>query len=156
MTSLFTYMCEDCLAPVTLSDLEVEALRGADGLPQIRCTACEARAHRPRPAYHYRGRRWELRRDQGCIVSWREPDGSEHVRHEPGHVHEALRELLRHVPSGSQVLSISTPASVLRDVQGPARTAAGSRSIPDPYQAERALLGSLGRADLLPPQARRS
>jgi len=99
---------------------------------------------------------YEQRRDHGCIVTWRTADGQLRSRHAPGLVLEALREIVVGIPPGCTVLSISTPASILRDLSGSPRGYGGSRlhERVDAYAVERPLLGKVHRPDLLPAHAR--
>ena len=47
---------------------------------------------------------YEERRDHGCTVCWRDPQGRERTRHEPGLVREALRAIVVGIPPASVVL----------------------------------------------------
>lgn len=87
-------------------------------------------------------------RKAGCIVTWRTPDG-DRVTHEPGP--DALRFFLRRIPQNAEILSISTPRSIVRDLTRPT---AGPRRLNDPWEFERLLLTRLGRGGLCPPLPR--
>jgi len=93
-------------------------------------------------------------RRAGCIVSYRLPDGDLRSAHRPGTVVQALRQIVAPLPEGTVVLSISTPASIERDLEHRPRTNRASAD-PDPYLVEKQFLGQIGRMDLLPPQATR-
>ena len=153
MSSSFDYMCEWCLDPVRLTDRQLDETRGPDGLPRVLCGHCDKGWARTRATGRQAG--YNRNRDAGCIVTWRTEDGEEHTRHAPGLVQDALRQIVVGVAPGSEVLSISTPNSVLRDMQG-ARYYGGDRCYPrvDAWQVERTLLGKVRRLDLLPERAR--
>jgi hypothetical protein len=139
----FEATCEGCAVSVELSPAEVRALVGEDG--SFRCAECSTAVWRAKR----RGRLSRLRRHPrsrvryaGCIVSVRYFDGGVATFHERGEVVEALQTIVDRIPRGSaRVMAISSPATILRDLEGPR---------PDPYIVERTLLGLVGRLDLLP------
>lgn len=104
----------------------------------------------------------------GCIVTVRLPSGRRLVAHRYGLAIDALREIVDSLPDegrGCEVESISTPRTIMRDLQWPHRQRAPRpRRSPtsdyfstpaigvDPWGVERSLLAKLGRPDLLPPR----
>lgn len=134
----FEATCEGCGAGVELSASEQWALIGDDG--SFRCGDCTTEVWRLKRRARNR-RRSSSARKAGCIVTVRYRHGGVATFHEKGDVIEALRVIVERIPEGTaRVMAISTPASILRDLDG---------DRPDPYAVERTLLGRVGRMDLL-------
>lgn len=91
----------------------------------------------------------DLRRDQGCIVTFAHKETGElMVRHRWGPVEEALRVICAR-PDMGHVETISTYRTIMTDIAG-YRT---NNEQVDIYVTEKNLLGKIGRLDLLPPAA---
>lgn len=146
MATRFNYRCEYCGVVMPLARSEYEAL--TDRHDRLLCPLC--RADTPNPP---KARRRGYPRDTGCIVTVAHEDGGTTVHHRGGHATEALREIIAGLPRTSRVQTVSTPRSILRDLQHQPRARSNSRRLTDPYAVERNLLGKIGRLDLLPEEA---
>jgi hypothetical protein len=99
---------------------------------------------------------FDERRRIGCTVTWRDGDGVDRVDNEPGPMLMSLERIIRRIPAGAKVRSISTPRSIIHDLTKPPRTYGGAhraRSSIDAYSFERTMLGKVHRLDLLPDEA---
>jgi hypothetical protein len=144
----FEATCERCGEGQELTEHEQAKRIGRNG--SFMCDGCLGLPEPLPPAKRRRLRRrltpdpW---RRSGCIVTARRGTRV-WTCHRDGKVEEALAEICRTLPEGTEVLSISTWRSILRDLIGPPRTT-GQREI-DAYGVERTLLAKVGRLDLLP------
>lgn len=151
----FEATCEKCGAGQFLDPSELPRV-GADG--SFTCDACAGRVSRHVKIATRREVRRRRRllypdpwRRSGCIVTARR--GTKiWTCHRDGKVEDALREICATLPEGTEVVSISTWRSILRDLTGMPRMIPGNREV-DPYSVERTLLAKVGRLDLLPPAA---
>lgn len=142
MATRYRYRCEHCGVEMPMSRGQYETL--LDGYGRLLCPLCRAKTPAPpRRRRHYA-------RDDGCIVTIRHEDGGISVHHRSGPLETALNEILAATPKSSRVLSISTPRTIPRDLLGKPRHRGNSRRLLDPYAVERALLGRIGRLDMLP------
>lgn len=100
-------------------------------------------------------------RTAGVIVTCQHDDGPPlHTFHVPGGTGKAMAracELLDEMGAGWRVVSISTPATIFRDLQGTRYLLEARGDTEHPYDlvdtrtAERSLLARAGRLDLLAP-----
>jgi hypothetical protein len=145
----FAYTCEGCLSVFPLTATEFEQVADPNG--RFLCDDCDGRRMRKRAPRH------SAARDDGCIVTVQHPDGNRTVHHQSGPTFEALRQITDGLEPGCVVLSISTPRTILRDLDSRPRVLRGGRANKrkvsptlDPLGAERTLLAKIGRLDLHP------
>jgi hypothetical protein len=139
---VFEATCEICNVGVPLTPAEESARIGPDGA--FLCDGCKPSPRRRRRRTNQQGR------EHGCIVTVLLADDELRSIYRDGLTFDALSEIVGTLPAGAVVLSISTPRTILRDLQGPWRRNGGNV---DPYAVERHLLGKIGRTDLLPASA---
>ena len=137
MTLPFGYTCEQCGDIAHLTVRQFNKITKRTG--KYVCLTC---APKPKPKRKRNGH--NSMRNNGCIVTIRYPDGHLGVQHRHGHSTEALRDIVSNLPDGSKVMSISTPRTILRDIQPHNRLTDRSRTV------EHVMLSKLGRQDLLP------
>ena len=130
-------ICELCSEEIIFTDSEFATL-DPDRQERFRCDHCRPTRRRRRPNV----------RDYGVIVSTTNPDA---VHHRPGPALEALTEICDSLPAGARITAISTPATIIRDLQAQPRRygGRGHHTETNPYAAAVALLGKIGRTDLL-------
>lgn len=137
-------ICEQCSEEIIYLEADYDAM-DERRRTHYRCDNCK-------PYRSARKRKRDRPRDDGCIVTAIRPDGKTVVLHRPGPTPVALREIIENLPLGSTVQSISTPRTILRDMQSKPRTFGGRGRINSnsQFSVERTLLAQIGRADMLP------
>lgn len=143
MAEYFSATCERCGETETTETGDIRA----DGA--FVCSTC--RAKKPVPNRPRKRAIDHARRRAGCIVTTEAPDGKLASHHEAGKTDDALRAIAESLPAGHTIVCISTWRTVLGDVRGESRR--DGRGNIDPYRAERAMLGRIGRLDLLTERA---
>ena len=136
-------ICELCSEEIIFTDSEFATL-DPDRQERFRCDHC--RPASPAPG---KRRRMPSTRNYGVTVTTTNPDA---VIHRPGGALEALTEITAGLAEGARITAISTPATIIRDMQARPRLYGGKgrHEQLDRYSVERQLLSKIGRTDLLP------